>query len=129
MLRKLYLLYDSGMGYIQLRNYAEWYYTKYFPSRRMLEEKLLARSEEREVVDRVMSDLVSLIVEDKIIESRIHNYLSQGKAVRYIRTKLTQKKFDKDLINGALADKSDIIENPETYRIPIEKAIEKANRK
>ncbi len=117
------------MGYIQLRNYAEWYYTKYFPSRRMLEEKLLARSEEREVVDRVMSDLVSLIVEDKIIESRIHNYLSQGKAVRYIRTKLTQKKFDKDLINGALADKSDIIENPETYRIPIEKAIEKANRK
>lgn len=63
------------MGYIQLRNYAEWYYTKYFPSRRMLYEKLLSRSEERELVDRVMTDLGGLIVEDRVIESRIHAYI------------------------------------------------------
>ena len=67
--------YDVSMGYIQLRNYAEWYYTKYFPSKRMLYEKLLSRSEERELIDRVMTDLESLIIEDKVIESRIHAYI------------------------------------------------------
>lgn len=63
------------MGYIQLRNYAEWYYTKYFPSKRMFYEKLLSRSGERELVDRVMTDLEGLIVEDKVIESRIYAYI------------------------------------------------------
>lgn len=41
----------------------------------MLYEKLLSRSEERELIDRVMTDLESLIVEDKVIESRIHAYI------------------------------------------------------
>ena len=113
------------MGYIQLRNYAEWYYTKYFPSRRMLLEKLLLRSDEREVIDRVMSELETLIVEDKIIESRIHAYLAQGKTVRYIRLKLTQKKFDPDIIDTVLVEKSEITTNPQTYRAPIEKTIQK----
>lgn len=90
------------MGYIQLRNYAEWYYTKYFPSKRMLYEKLISRTEETELVDRVMVDLVSLIVEDKVIESRIHTYISSGKTARYIRTKMAQKKFDKDIVEAFL---------------------------
>ena len=109
------------MSYIQLRNYAEWYYTKYFPSKRMLHEKLLSRTEETELVDRVMVDLVNLIVEDKVIESRIHMYLSAGKTARYIRTKLMQKKFDTVLIEKYLEDQSDILKNPETYRVQIEK--------
>jgi hypothetical protein len=51
----------------------------------MLREKLSARCDEREVVERVMADLASLIVEESVIESRIHGYLSQGKTARYIR--------------------------------------------
>lgn len=90
------------MGYIQLRNYAEWYYTKYFPSKRMLYEKLLSRTEEEGLPNRVMSDLDSLIMEDKVIESRIHAYISAGKTARYIRTKMTQKKFDKDIVEAFL---------------------------
>jgi SOS response regulatory protein OraA/RecX len=113
------------MGYIQLRNYAEWYYTKYFPSKRMLYEKLLSRTEEEGLPNRVMSDLDSLIMEDKVIESRIHAYISAGKTARYIRTKMTQKKFDKDIVEAFLWAQSDILENPETYRLQIEKALQK----
>jgi len=121
--------YDVSMGYIQLRNYAEWYYTKYFPSKRMLHEKLLSRSEERELIDRVMTDLESLIVEDKVIESRIHAYIWAGKTARYIRTKMTQKKFDKDMVEAFLWAQSDILENPETYHNQVEKYIQKSIQK
>ncbi len=113
------------MGYIQLRNYAEWYYTKYFPSRKMLYEKLLFHSEEEDLVERVMADLSSLIVEDKVIESRIHTYLSLGKTARYIRTKLAQKKFDMALVDQFLSEKNDIIKNPETYRPIMERHVQK----
>lgn len=91
----------------------------------MLHEKLSGRGEEEEVIDRVMSDLENLIVEDKIIESRIHAYISSGKTERYIRTKLQQKKFDSNLINRFLSEKRDIFQDSETYRSQIEKAIEK----
>jgi hypothetical protein len=45
------------MGYIQLRNYAEWYYMKYFPSRMFLREKLERKTDDRELVEKVMNDL------------------------------------------------------------------------
>lgn len=117
------------MWYIQLKNYAEWYYTKYFPSKKTLYEKLLSRTDEAELADRVMMDLWGLILEDKVIESRIHNYLSAGKTARYIRTKLLQKKFDISLVERFLSEQDDIFKNPETYRFQIEKTIEKWERK
>lgn len=95
----------------------------------MLREKLDRKGEEREVVDRVMEDLTSLIVEDKIIESRVHDALGQGKTARYIRSKLLQKKFDSADIDKALADVSDVLENPETYRAQIERLIQKGIQK
>lgn len=113
------------MWYIQLRNYAEWYYTKYFPSKRMLIEKLSSKTEEIELVNRVMTDLASLIMEEKVIESRIHGYISAGKTARYIRTKMSQKKFDKSLVDTLLSLQSDTLKNPETYRSQIEKVIAK----
>jgi SOS response regulatory protein OraA/RecX len=91
----------------------------------MLQEKLFGRGEEEEVVHRVMSDLESLIVEDKIIESRIHAYISSGKTERYIRTKLRQKKFDTELIEKLLTEREGILHDPETYRPQIERAVQK----
>jgi hypothetical protein len=51
----------------------------------MLQEKLLRKSGDSESVEKVIQDIMSLIVEDKIIESRVHEYVSQGKTERYIR--------------------------------------------
>lgn len=117
------------MLYKRLRNYAEWYYTKYFPSKKMLYEKLIAKCEDAELVERVMSDLGSLIVEKENIESRVHSLLSQGKTTRYIRQKLLQKKFDPDIINQTFSDEEETIKNPETYRAQIEKSIQKGSQK
>ena len=117
------------MGYIQLRNYAEWYYTKYFPSRAMLRDKLEKKSEDSECVQKVLDDLSFLIVEDKIIESRVHSYLSQGRTARYIRLKLLQKKFDTHMVDNALAAVDDVLKNPNTYQGQIEKGIQKAFQK
>ena len=113
----------------ELRKYAEWYYTKFFPSRKVLQEKLLAHSSDRALVEQVMSDLRELIVEARNIESRVHEYASQGKTTQYISTKLRQKKFDPALIEAALSQEEDLLRNPETYRSQIEQAIRKGTQK
>jgi hypothetical protein len=51
----------------------------------MLQEKLLRKSGDSELTEKVLQDLESLIVEVRIIESRVHDYISQGKTERYIR--------------------------------------------
>jgi hypothetical protein len=43
----------------------------------MLAEKLQKKSDDPISVQKVIDDLESLIVEDKIIESRVHAYVSQ----------------------------------------------------
>jgi hypothetical protein len=68
-------------------------------------------------------------MEDKVIESRIHAYIGAGKTVRYIRTKMLQKKFDKELVEATLLSQDDILRNPETYRSQIEKTIQKSSQK
>lgn len=115
--------------YIQLRNYAEWYYTKYFPSRRALHDKLLSKWDDEAIVDRVLADLSSLIMEEKVIESRIHGYIAAGKTARYIRTKMLQKKFDMSLVDSVLLSRDDDIKNPENYRSQIEKMVHRSFQK
>lgn len=68
-------------------------------------------------------------MEDKVIESRIYAYIGAGKTARYIRTKMLQKKFDKEFVEAALLSQNDILRNPETYRSQIEKTIHKSSQK
>lgn len=42
---------------------------------------------------------------------------------------MTQKKFNKNMVEAFLRAESDILENPETYRLQIEKAIQKSIQK
>lgn len=117
------------MWYIQLRNYAEWYYTKYFPSCRTLRDKLVRKSDDAEIVERVMLDLSPLFVEEKIIESRVHAYVWQGRTTRTIRQKLLEKKYDKALIDAALEIQSETLNNPETFRLQIERLVQRGAEK
>lgn len=72
-----------------------------------------------------MSDLSPLFVEEKIIESRVHAYVGQGKTTRAIRQKLLEKKYDKDLVNVALEAESEILSDPETFRLQIERFVQR----
>jgi|GEM_PF-809624 len=95
----------------------------------MLQEKLLRKSDDQEMTEKVLQDIESLIVEERVIESRVHGYISQGKTERFIRLKLLQKKFDSSLVDAALQNESENLGNPETYRIEIERHIRKAEQK
>jgi hypothetical protein len=65
------------MSLQSLKKYAEWYYSRYFPSIQVLREKIINKSHNAEDVDSVMGELQPLFIEKKIIESRVHKYLSQ----------------------------------------------------
>lgn len=105
-------LYNASMDIKRLHNYAEWYYTKYFPSCRTLRDKLMRKCDDEQVVERVMTDLSTLFVEDRIIESRVHVYMGQGKTTRVIRQKLLEKKYDPVMVDAALVLQADILMDP-----------------
>ncbi len=113
----------------RLHNYAEWYYTKYFPSCRTLRDKLMRKCDDEQVVERVMTDLSTLFVEDRIIESRVHVYMGQGKTTRVIRQKLLEKKYDPVMVDAALVLQADILMDPETFRSQIARLIVKGAQK
>lgn len=113
----------------RLQNYAEWYYTKYFPSRNMLREKLFQKCQDWEIVDDVLQKIQPMIVEEQNIESRVHAYVSQGKTKQYISQKLLQKKFDKQLLERVLLKESETLDDPENYRSQIQEEIRKWQRK
>ena len=112
-----------------LQRYGEWYYTRYFPSKVFLREKIITKCSDLEMVKRVMEALSPLFIEKNIIESRIHEYVTQGKTPYYIRQKLRQKKFDTILVEEALLQCKDTFHDDETYRKVIETFCQKAERK
>lgn len=117
------------MSVISLKKYAEWYYTRYFPSIRVLREKIQQKAQDEGIVDEVMNSLAALFVERNIIESRIHQYIQLGKTLYYIRQKLSQKKFDSILVKQILWQMEDVFSNPDTYRNSIQIFCKKAQNK
>lgn len=89
----------------------------------------MRKFDDEQVVERVMTDLSTLFVEDKIIESRVHVYMGQGKTTRVIRQKLLEKKYDQVMVEAALALQSDVLTDPETFRSQIARLIIKGAQK
>jgi len=117
------------MSLTSLQRYGEWYYTRYFPSKILLREKIIIKCPDIEMVNQVMRALSPLFIEKNIVESRVHEYISQGKTPYYIRQKLRQKKFETLLVEEVLGWYVDIFHDDETYRKVIETFCRKAQRK
>ena len=112
----------------RLRDYAFWYYFRYFPSNKKLMMKLAEKSkQEPELAPKVFSDIEHLLEEDKIIESKIKNYIFRNKNVSYIRLKMIEKYFTREKIekflveeiwinNGSLLNKSFLLRKIENYK-------------
>lgn len=92
-------------------DYAIWYYLKYFPSKKALEKKLFEKfwpnSEKWKVywwiwekeIDFILNQKMSLIIfEEEVAKSKIRNYIEKNKNFSYIKTKMFQKYFDKELV-------------------------------
>lgn len=114
------------MNYTQLQNYASFYYIKYYPSKKKLINKLLEKSSwDQELVDRVISNISNTINDEANLNAKIALYKSKNKNFNYIKNKLTEKEFDKDLIqekisilkeeNDSLLTKEFIIRKAENY--------------
>ena len=92
-------------------DYAIWYYLKYFPSKKALEKKLFEKfwpnSEKWKVywwiwekeIDFILNQkMSSIIFEEEVAKSKIRNYIEKNKNFSYIKTKMFQKYFDKELV-------------------------------
>lgn len=117
------------MSLQSLQNYAEWYYTKYFPSINVLHEKIAKKAQNNELTEEVMGIIRPMLIEKNILESRVHEYSVKGKTPYYIRQKLAQKKFAPALIEEVMTSFGSIFENAETYRKVIQDNCKKAARK
>ena len=87
-------------------DYAIWYYLKYFPSKKAL-EKFWPNSEkwkiywwiwEKEIDFILNQKMSSIIFEEEVAKSKIRNYIEKNKNFSYIKTKMFQKYFDKELV-------------------------------
>lgn len=101
-------------------DYAIWYYLKYFPSKKWLEKKLFAKfwpeSEKwkiygwitQEEVDFIINKkMESLIFEEQVAKSKIKIMIEKNKNFSYIRNKMFEKFFDKDLVLSILREEYD----------------------
>ena len=92
-------------------DYAIWYYLKYFPSKKALEKKLFEKfwsnSEKWKIywwiwgkeIDFILNQkMSSIIFEEEVAKSKIRNYIEKNKNFSYIKTKMFQKYFDKELV-------------------------------
>lgn len=78
---------------------------------------------------RVMEIITPMLIEKNILESRVHEYSTQGKTPYYIRQKLLQKKFDAHILAEVMAEFGNIFDDAETYRKTIQDHIKKYERK
>ncbi len=85
-----------------LKNYALWYYFKYFVSPKKLMQKLKEKSKDSDLSEKVFENITHLIDEKQVIGDKIRLYLLANKNYTYIKNKLGEKLFDKTLVKEIL---------------------------
>lgn len=85
-----------------LKNYALWYYFRYFPSSKKLLEKLNEKSKNTELSLKVFENISHLVNDKQVVWDKIRLYLLRNKNLKYIKGKLLEKWFDKALIQSIL---------------------------
>lgn len=98
-------------------DYAIWYYLRYYPSKKKLEYKIRLKfwpdSEKWKKYWGIHDEEIAYIIEDKlkniiqekeVLRSKIKNYILKNKNLNYIKQKLREKLFDKEMIDELLQD-------------------------
>lgn len=81
----------------RLKNYALWYYLRFYPSKNRLREKLLEKSGNNlELSNEIILEMKNIIIEKGVIRSKISTFLNRNKNLNYIKQKLREKKFEKE---------------------------------
>jgi len=89
--------------YQRCKDYALWYYFRYYPSINRLKNKLNEKTlHNQDLVNRVFEDIWNLFNDIPVLESRVQNFLFRNKNKNYIKTNLRQKLFNIDEIQNIL---------------------------
>jgi SOS response regulatory protein OraA/RecX len=95
-----------------------------------LQIKLQEKSRhEPELAPKVFWDIKHLLEEDKIIESKIKNYIYRNKNVSYIRSKMREKYFQADKVEAFLREEVWIDEGSILNKVHLLKKIENYKQK
>jgi len=93
------------MSFESFRNYALNYYLRYYPSIKKFREKLYNKSGgDEKLVSEVVESMESIIVEKQVIESKIRLYIARNKNLNYIKSKLFEKWFEKEMYEEILTN-------------------------
>jgi len=79
----------------RLKDYALWYYFRYYPSNNRLLQKLREKWTDEDA-ESIFWEIKHLLLEDQIISSKIDNYIFRNKNYRYIRQKMREKLFPQE---------------------------------
>lgn len=89
--------------YQRCKDYALWYYFRYYPSIDKLKSKLHEKTiNNYELVEEVFEKVWHLFDDTPVLESKIQNLLFRNKNKNYIKTNLRQKLFNIDEIQEIL---------------------------
>lgn len=96
-------------------DYAIWYYLRYYPSPKKLENKLIEKFWvnsknwkkywwiNNEEINHILNEkLRNIIQEEEVIKSKIRNYILKWKSKLYIKQKLFERMENKDLVENFL---------------------------
>lgn len=106
----------------RLFSYALWYTGKYRVSRAKLLEKLHSKSTKTEDIESVMVQLDPYHSDALEIRSHIASCLARSKPIRYVKSSLQQKKFQKEEVETILAEYEEF-QDYDSFATAIEKRI------
>ena len=85
----------------RLKDYALWYYFRYYPSNNRLLQKLREKGTKEDSLS-VFKEIQHLTQENEIIKAKIDNYVFRNKNYRYIRQKMREKLFPGEKVEAYL---------------------------
>lgn len=85
----------------RLKDYALWYYFRYYPSNKKLLTKLKEKGS-TDNAEKIFQKISNLLQEDEIIRAKIENYIFRNKNYRYIEQKMAEKLFPRDKVSQYL---------------------------
>lgn len=88
-------------NFTRLKNYAEWYYFRYYPSDAKFLQKLREKWEGDDA-QKIYDEMKEFLVEDRTLETLIENYIYRNKNYRYITTKMREKLFPIEKVQNYL---------------------------
>jgi len=100
-----------------LRNYAAWYAGHYLPSQGKLHAQLLKKTKNEHLAAAIMAEIAPHIDDQKLAISHVQ-FLSRTHSKQYIKNKLIQKLFGREVIEQAL---SEITDDHQALQIEVEK--------